>query len=162
VVAFVLFRASDGDVARYLGVNGAGATVRQRPAAEVGPDPALARLTALLEEERVYEREGLSLHELAVRVGAPEYRVRRLIHEQLGYRNFRALLHDYRIREACRQLGDPALRGTPILTIALSVGYASINTFSRGFREAKGMTPSAWREAQLAAAEIPAPGRTGE
>ena len=162
VVAFVLFRVTDGDVARYLGIDGAGPTVRRRPAAEAGPDPALARLTALLEEERVYEREGLSLHELAVRVGAPEYRVRRLIHEQLGYRNFRALLHDYRIRDACRQLGDPALRGTPILTIALSVGYASINTFSRGFREAKGMTPSAWREAQLAVAEIPAPERTGE
>jgi AraC-like DNA-binding protein len=155
IVAFVLFRVSDGDIARYLDVSAASTTVRQRPAAPAGPDPALAKLTALLEEERIYEREGLSLNALAVRVGVPEYRLRKLIHEQLGYRNFRALLHHYRIREACRQLSDPALRGTPILTIALSVGYASINTFSRGFREAKRVTPSAWREAKLGAAGIP-------
>ncbi len=162
VVAFVLFRVSDGDIARYLDLPVASATVRKRPAVQAGLDPALARLTTLLEEERIYEREGLSLNELALRVGVPEYRLRRLIHEQLGYRNFRALLHDYRIREACRQLSDPALRSTPILTIALSVGYASINTFSRGFREAKRATPSAWREARLGAAGIPGETPTGE
>jgi AraC-like DNA-binding protein len=53
-------------------------------------------------------------------------------------------------------------KGTPILTIALSVGYASINTFSRGFREVVGMTPSAWREAKLGASETPDAAGTGE
>jgi AraC-like DNA-binding protein len=33
----------------------------------------------------------------------------------------------------------------PILTIALSTGYQSINTFNRGFREIVNMTPSAYR-----------------
>jgi hypothetical protein len=93
-----------------------------RTTAEADLGPALARLTQLLETELVCQR------------------------------NFNALLHDYRIREACRQLSDPALRRTPILTIALSVGYASVNTFSRGFREVMGMTPSAWRAAKLSAA----------
>ncbi len=151
ILAFILFRVTGGDVGRYLDFESARATVRQAPAPTTDLDPALARLTALLEEERICEQEGLSLKELAERVGVPEYRLRRLIHEQLGYRNFNALLHDYRIREACRQLSDPALRRTPILTIALSVGYASINTFSRGFREIMGVTPSAWREARLEA-----------
>ncbi len=122
----------------------------------------MARLTALLEEERICEQEGLSLGGLAKRVGLPEYRLRKLIHEQLGYRNFNALIHDYRIREACRQLSDPALRRTPILTIALSVGYSSINTFSRGFREITGVTPSAWREANLAANRMPDAAPAGE
>jgi len=149
ILTFVLFRVTDGDAGRYLDFESARTPVRQGPAANESPGPALTRLTALLEDERICEQEGLSLKELAGRVGVPEYRLRKLIHEQLGYRNFNALLHDYRIREACRQLGDPALRRTPILTIALSVGYASINTFSRGFREIMGMTPSAWREARL-------------
>ena len=151
ILTFVLFRLTDGDARRYLDFESARATVRQGPIANTDFGPALERLTALLEEERICEREGLSLKDLADRVGLPEYRLRKLIHEQLGYRNFNALLHYYRIREACRQLGDPALRRTPILTIALSVGYASINTFSRGFREIMGVTPSAWREAKLAA-----------
>ncbi len=53
------------------------------------------------------------------------------------------------MREACRQLSDPNRKRTPILTIALSVGYASVNTFNRGFREVMGVTPSAWRAGAL-------------
>ena len=150
IVAFVLFQLTDGEVARYLAFEPT--TARPpRATAEADFGPALARLTRLLEEEHVCQQEGLSLKGLANRVGLPEYRLRKLIHEQLGYRNFNALLHDYRIREACAQLSDPALRRTPILTIALSVGYASVNTFSRGFREIMGVTPSVWRAEALSA-----------
>jgi AraC-like DNA-binding protein len=162
ILAFILLRVTDGDAGRYLDFESARAAVRPGPAANADFGPALARLTALLEEERICEQEGLSLNELADRVGVPEYRLRKLIHEQLGYRNFNALLHDYRIREACRQLSDPALRRTPILTIALSVGYASINTFNRGFREIIGVTPSAWREAKLDAGRAPDAAPKGE
>ena len=153
ILAFVLFQLTNGDVGRYLDFDPAEPPSPARPSAadvDSNSGPALARLMALLEDERVCQREGLSLKGLADRVGLPEYRLRKLIHEQLGYRNFNALLHDYRIREACRQLSDPGLRRTPILTIALSVGYASVNTFSRGFREIMGVTPSAYREAELA------------
>ena len=154
VMVFVLFQLTDSDVGRYLAFE-PGVARPPRATAETDLGPALARLTRLLEAEQVCQREGLSLKGLADLVGLPEYRLRKLIHERLGYRNFNALLHDYRIREACRQLGDPALRRTPILTIALSVGYASVNTFSRGFREINGVTPSAWRAAQLASGETP-------
>ena len=82
---------------------------------------------------------------LAQKLAMPEYRLRKLIHEELGYRNFNALLHQYRIAEASRDLADPAKNSLPILTIALTVGYNSINPFNRAFRDAKGMTPSAFR-----------------
>ena len=143
---FLLFQLSGGNMGVFLD-----------PAREPKPSPpppkaanpettaALARLTALLEEGRIYRRAGLSLADLATRVGLPEYRLRALIHEELGYANFNAFLHAYRIREAAAQLRDPALRRMPILTIALSVGYQSINTFNRGFRDVMGMTPSAFR-----------------
>ncbi len=148
LLAFVLFQLTNGDVGRNLAFEPA-ITPPLPPTAETNPDPALLRLTRVLETERVWQREGLSLKDLADLVGLPEYRLRRLIHEELGYRHFNALLHHHRIREACRQLSDPALRRTPVLTIALSVGYGSINTFSRGFREIVGETPSAWRAAAL-------------
>ena len=60
----------------------------------------------------------------------PEYRLRRVIHEGLKYRNFNALLHRYRIEEACALLADRQQRHLPILTIALTVGYNSINPFN--------------------------------
>jgi AraC-like DNA-binding protein len=167
ILAFVLLRVTGSDMGRVLDFDSARPATVLQPKVATGSDPALARLMTLLEEEHICQKEGLSLAQLAARVGLPEYRLRKLIHEELGYRNFNALLHDYRIREACRQLSNPALRRTPILTIALSVGYASINTFSRGFREIMGMTPSAWREERFAAGERNGPAdhferRTGE
>jgi AraC-like DNA-binding protein len=152
ILVFVLFQLTDGDVAQRLDFGPAAGAKPVRAVAAAGQDSDLGRLTTLLETKEVWRQEGLSLSDLATRVGLPEYRLRRLIHEQLGYRNFNALLHDHRIREACRQLADPTLRRTPILTIALSIGYASVNTFNRGFREIMGEAPSAWREAALAAA----------
>jgi AraC-like DNA-binding protein len=107
--------------------------------------PAIAALQRVFKEDRIYRDGELSVASLAVKLAMPEYRLRKLIHEQLGYRNFNALLHEYRIAEACQDLSDPAKSHLPILTIALTVGYNSINPFNRAFRDAKGVTPSAFR-----------------
>jgi AraC-like DNA-binding protein len=104
-----------------------------------------AALTRALEEEQVYLTHGLSIAELAKRLAIPEYRLRALINKRLGYRNFNALLHEYRLRDACERLVDPATAHLPILTIALDVGYQSIAPFNQAFREALGCTPSAYR-----------------
>ena len=117
-----------------------------RVALEPPPDDSdLEALRRVLDVERVYHDSELTVASLAARVAIPEYRLRRVIHERLQYRNFNALLHRYRIDEACALLADPERRHLPILTIALSVGYNSINPFNRAFRELKGMTPSEFR-----------------
>jgi AraC-like DNA-binding protein len=108
-------------------------------------DAAIIALRRAFADQHIYRDGELTVASLAQKLAMPEYRLRRLIHEQLGYRNFNALLHDYRIAEACRDLADPAKNSLPILTIALTVGYNSINPFNRAFRDAKAMTPSAYR-----------------
>jgi AraC-like DNA-binding protein len=108
-------------------------------------DSAIAAVRRAFVEQHVYRDGDLTIASLARKLAMPEYRLRKLIHEQLGYRNFNALLHDYRIAEACRDLADPTKNSLPILTIALTVGYNSINPFNRAFRDAKAMTPSAYR-----------------
>ncbi|MGH8236696.1 MAG: helix-turn-helix domain-containing protein [Steroidobacteraceae bacterium] len=108
-------------------------------------DSDVEALRRMLEVERIYHDSELTVAALATRVAIPEYRLRRVIHERLQYRNFNALLHRYRIEEACALLAEPARRHVPILTIALTVGYNSINPFNRAFREIKGMTPSEFR-----------------
>jgi AraC-like DNA-binding protein len=140
---FLLLSLRDDDLRRYL--EPAREAPLPRPAGDTQTAQALARLNALFEKDYIHREPGLSLKALADRVGLPEYRLRRLIHEHLGYKNFNAFLHSWRIRDACVQLRDPALRRTPILTIALSLGYQSVTTFNRGFVEITGMTPSAWR-----------------
>jgi AraC-like DNA-binding protein len=146
IVLFVLsyLRAEDLDMPHDLGSPAPAPTA---PGAALDPEIAgmLTRLSGLMENERVYRRPSLSIKELADMARTPEYRLRKVIHEQLGYPNFNVFLHEYRIREACLQLRDPAMRRIPILTIALSTGYQSINTFNRGFREIMDTTPSAYR-----------------
>jgi AraC-like DNA-binding protein len=145
LVVFVLFQMTQTGIDAYLDP--------LHPLAAPTPHPdaaALARLAALMESDHLYRRPGLTLAALAGKAGVPEYRLRRMIHEQLGFANFNAYLHAWRIRDACAQMRDPAQRRTPILTIALSVGYQSVNTFNRGFREVMGTTPSAWRSDALA------------
>jgi AraC-like DNA-binding protein len=112
-------------------------------------DPAFGRdfaaLKHALDDEKVYLRPGLSIGGLAKHLALPEYRLRALINKQLGYRNFNALLHEYRLRDACERLKDPAKAHLPILTIALDVGYQSIAPFNQAFRDAMRCTPSAYR-----------------
>jgi AraC-like DNA-binding protein len=123
-------------------------------------DSAIAALQRAFADQYVYRDGELTVASLAVKLAMPEYRLRKLIHEQLGYRNFNALLHDYRIAEACRDLANPAKNSLPILTIALTVGYNSINPFNRAFRDTKGMTPSAYRAQAQAERPIRPPNQT--
>ncbi len=135
IMLLVLFHISAGDLTPYLD------PARVHPQPETPPrtndleaEAALSKLNALLDEERIYRRPSLSLRDLADLVGLPEYRLRKIIHEKLGYQNFNAFLHDYRIKEACRQLRDPDMRRVPILTIALSTDI-SRSTHSTGDSE---------------------------
>jgi len=111
----------------------------------------IARLKSALGDEKLYQQAGLSVGELARQLAVPEYRLRGLIHNHLGYRNFNALLHHYRVEEVAAALADPTRNTTPILTLALTAGYQSINPFNRAFRELKGMTPTEYRKATQAA-----------
>jgi len=139
VMLWIMFRP---DAAAYLDpFRSEGRVAVERP-----PDDSdLESLRRVLDVERVYHDSELTVASLAARVAIPEYRLRRVIHERLQYRNFNALLHRHRIEEACVLLADAEQRHLPILTIALTVGYNSINPFNRAFRELKGMTPSEFR-----------------
>ena len=114
-----------------------------------GPDAAeraLAEgLSRLMTEARAYRDEGLSVASLAARLAVPEYRLRRLINQRLGHRNFNAFVNGFRLDEARAALADPARRALPVLTIALDAGFQSIGPFNRAFKAATGMTPSEYR-----------------
>jgi AraC-like DNA-binding protein len=100
-------------------------------------------------DTRLYREAGLTIASLAGKLNLPEYRLRAFIHKTLGYRNFNAMLHQYRIEDACEALADPENRNVPVLTIALTVGYQSITPFNNAFREIMGVTPSEYRKRKL-------------
>jgi AraC-like DNA-binding protein len=116
---------------------------------------AFAKLSSLMSKGEVWRESGLGVGDLAKRVGIPEYRLRRLINQRLGYRNFTAFLNGYRLAAAARMLEDPAERRTPILTIALDLGWGSIGPFNRAFRARFDLTPSDYRRAVMSAVSPP-------
>ena len=123
-------------------------------AALAPPDAAETRLAVslqrLMAEDRAYRSEDLSLASLAGRLAVPEYRLRRLINQRLGHRNFSAYVNGWRLAEAQASLADPAQRELPVLTIALDAGFQSIGPFNRAFKTATGRTPSEFRREKLA------------
>jgi AraC-like DNA-binding protein len=108
----------------------------------------LARLRRLMEEERVYREEGLSIAVLSARLDVPEYRLRRLIHQRLGHRNFSSFVNGYRLTDAVTALTDPAQAEVPVLTIALDSGFQSLGPFNRSFKAYTGLTPTDYRRRQ--------------
>jgi AraC-like DNA-binding protein len=112
----------------------------------------LASLDRRVKEEALYRREGLTIGALARILGTQEYVLRRVINCHLGYRNFNAFLHGYRIPEACIRLRSKTEAGRPVLSIALDLGYNSIGPFNRAFKARMGMTPTEFRRGEAAAA----------
>ncbi|SEK16054.1 MULTISPECIES: helix-turn-helix domain-containing protein [unclassified Variovorax] len=127
-----------------------------RPESEQAPAPAPAedRLTESLRHamavERVYRSEDLSIASLAARLCVPEYRLRRVINQRLGHRNFNAFVNGFRLAEAMAALADPSKRELPVLTVALTAGFQSIGPFNRAFKAATGLTPTEFRKEKLA------------
>jgi AraC-like DNA-binding protein len=109
----------------------------------------LAALRQLMEGQKLYRQDGLSIAVLAARLGIPEYRLRRLVNRRLGHRNFSSFVNGYRLAEARAALADPLQAEVPILTIALDAGFQSLAPFNRAFKTTAGMTPSQYRRAQF-------------
>lgn len=120
------------------------------PAADAQDQAVAAELARLMGQQRGYAQEGLSLAGLAERLRTPEYRLRRVINQGLGHRNFTAYVNGLRLAEAKRRLADPAQRQLPVLTIALDVGFGSIGPFNRAFKADTGLTPTEFRQRALA------------
>jgi AraC-like DNA-binding protein len=121
------------------------ATPPEPPVDDEAQDRLALRLQTHMQSERPYRDETMTIAKLAGQLGEQEYRLRRLINGRLGHRNFAAFLNGYRLDEVKAALADAEQREVPILTIALDAGFGSLGPFNRAFREAEGMTPTAYR-----------------
>ncbi len=125
------------------------------PAALDAPriDPAdritLERLAEVMDKGAAWKDENLTIGSLAEKVGVPEHRLRRLINDNLGHRNFAAFVNTRRIEAAKATLADPAQSRTTVAAIAFDLGFGSLGPFNRAFKEATGKTPTQWRRDAL-------------
>jgi AraC-like DNA-binding protein len=110
----------------------------------------LRRLQALM-TNGIFLEPGLTIGAMAQKMDMPEHRLRRLINNHLGYRNFAAFINDHRIDEAKRRLANATLAREQITGLAFDLGFASLAPFNRAFRERVGMSPSEFRTHSLSA-----------
>lgn len=116
---------------------------RKKSSSQSNIDPSLlVKIKETMEEEKLYTKPGLTIAGLAESLSIQEYRLRRIINQQLGFKNFNQFLNNYRIDEACRHLNNTS---SPISTIALDVGYASLSVFNKAFKERYEITPTEFR-----------------
>jgi AraC-like DNA-binding protein len=113
----------------------------------------LAQLTEKM-DAGVWRREGLTIGDLAAELGVPEHRLRPLINDHLGFRNFAAFVNARRIDAAKRVLADPEHARTTIAVIAFDLGFGSLGPFNRAFKEATGVTPSEFRRSTTGNSDV--------
>ncbi|MBL4572410.1 MAG: helix-turn-helix transcriptional regulator [Gammaproteobacteria bacterium] len=125
--------------------NSEGATVKPKKNVRLksSVDPSVLRkIQEAMKKEKLYAKTGLTITQLAESLSIQEYKLRRLINQQLQFKNFNQFLNNYRIEDACTRLRETS---RPISTIALDVGYASLSVFNKAFKERYGVTPTEFR-----------------
>lgn len=106
--------------------------------------PYVDKVRDLLENQRVYREMRLNRAALAEKVGINEHALSRIINRYYG-KNFNELINGYRIEEAKqRLLGEPDQQ---ITVIGFEVGFNSIASFNRVFKDRVGKSPTEFRNA---------------
>jgi AraC-like DNA-binding protein len=130
----------------------AAAKAAAAPESDGADQKLIDALMRLMADERIYRHENVTIGTLATRLRIPEYRLRRLINQRLGYRNFNVFLNNHRIEEAKAALADPTQAEVPVITIAMDAGFQSLGPFNRAFKATTGVTPSEYRRLKVSAA----------
>ncbi|MGJ4969021.1 helix-turn-helix domain-containing protein [Bradyrhizobium sp. HKCCYLRH1073] len=148
-VALMLLKVGAGDV---LAPEAPPAAALEAVAPKAADRRLVDALMRLMADERIYRQENVTIGMLATKLSIPEYRLRRLINGELGYRNFNTFLNAHRIEEAKAALADPAQAEVPVITIAMDAGFQSLGPFNRAFKAVTGVTPTEYRRMRLSAA----------
>lgn len=111
--------------------------------------PELAKVLASMEQEKLYQQDGMTIAALAKHLAIHEYKLRNLINGELNYRNFNDFLNHYRIKEVSESLIKVEFKSTPVLTLALESGFRSLSSFNKAFKTIHGITPTEFRKKHL-------------
>lgn len=104
----------------------------------------LKKMDYLLEVEKVFKDEHLTLSSLAEKMAIPAYQLSQLINEYQK-KTFPDLINHCRIEEAKRKLLETDSKDKKILAIAYDVGFKSQAAFYKAFKRYVSMTPKAFQ-----------------
>lgn len=138
----------DGDGAAVFSQD-AGRRQRAREVAEHLQE----RVSHLLEEERAFLDNKLSLAGVAEQLSTSPHHLSRVLHSATGG-GLHALLVQMRLDEAERLLASPSADTTVLEEIATRVGFRSSSAFRLAFKDRTGMTPGRYRRERAGSFEL--------
>jgi AraC-like DNA-binding protein len=102
------------------------------------------RLEKLLDHEKVYLENELSLAQLSEKMNIVPYQASELISRKYQ-ESFFDLINRHRIEEVKKRLNDPAFAYLSIFGVAVDCGFNSKSSFNTAFKKFTNLTPSQYR-----------------
>lgn len=111
----------------------------------VRADEVKKRLMFLLEVEKIFRDENLTLLSLAEELSITPHQLSWFINDRMN-QTFSTLINRYRIEDVKERLGDVKNTHLTIMQIALDAGFSTKTAFNRAFKKFTGHTPSQYRK----------------
>jgi AraC-like DNA-binding protein len=102
------------------------------------------RLLDFMIQQRPYLEPDLTLAQLAGALAVPSHHLSQVLNEKLN-QNFFKFINSYRLEEAKQKLSHTEFNKEKLLKIAFDVGFNSLSTFNRVFKELTKVSPSEYR-----------------
>ena len=109
----------------------------------VDKDKLKSRLIDLIEIEKIYHDESLTLNKLAKKLFLSPHQLSEFLNNELKA-NFNSFINSYRIEEAKKILQSE--EDVSILYTAFSVGFNSKSSFYEYFKKITGQSPQEYKE----------------
>lgn len=103
------------------------------------------KLLQEMTRELAFKEHDLTIVTLASRLAVNQHRLRSLINQTLGYKNFSEFVNTYRIDAVKKALSNPKNEHVSILALAQDSGFSSLSSFNRAFKNSEDLTPSEFR-----------------
>jgi tetratricopeptide (TPR) repeat protein/AraC-like DNA-binding protein len=106
------------------------------------------KLSTYFKKEKSFLREDLNINEVAKDLDTNAHYISEVINKKMN-NNFNGLINEYRVKESCRLLSNPANDNLTIESIARQSGFKSKSVFNQAFKSVTGLTPSYFKKLAL-------------
>jgi len=104
-----------------------------------------SRLYEVLEENKPYLNDSLTLNDLAELIPISDKKLSELLNKHVSI-SFYDLINNYRVETVKRKMEDPDSQQFTLLAIAFESGFKSKTSFNRVFKQKTGVSPSQYHD----------------